>query len=153
MMTLTRFSAIAACVLLGITACTTLENKSTPVTPLSGTTWHLVSFQSSDDAIGEMKVQDPSQFLVTFQTDGTANLKVDCNRGLSHWTASAVGPDSGTLSLGPIALTRMMCPAGPINDRIVRDAEYIRSYRLVDGKLFMNLMADGGSYVWEPTAP
>jgi hypothetical protein len=32
----------------------------------------------------------------------------------------------------------------------VAQAEYLRSYLLTDGKLYLSLMADGGIYAWEP---
>jgi para-nitrobenzyl esterase len=51
---------------------------------------------------------------------------------------------------GPLALTRAMCPPGSMHDRVVRDWEYVRSYVLEDGHLFLSLMADGGIYEYEP---
>jgi hypothetical protein len=34
--------------------------------------------------------------------------------------------------------------------QIARDSEYVRSFLLRDGRLYLDLMADGGQYVWEP---
>jgi hypothetical protein len=36
-----------------------------------------------------------------------------------------------------------------MDTQIARDAQYVRTYVLRDGRLYLNLMADGGNYVWE----
>jgi putative lipoprotein len=46
-----------------------------------------------------------------------------------------------------------MCPAAPLNDRLAKDWQYVRSYIMKDGHLFLSLMADGGIYEFEPMAP
>jgi para-nitrobenzyl esterase len=43
-----------------------------------------------------------------------------------------------------------MCPPGSLHDRIVKDWEFVRSYTLKDGHLFLALMADGGIYEFAP---
>jgi len=45
-----------------------------------------------------------------------------------------------------------MCPPGSLQDRIVRDWDFVRSYVIKDGHLFLALMADGGIYELEPIA-
>jgi para-nitrobenzyl esterase len=49
-----------------------------------------------------------------------------------------------------VALTRAACPPSPIQDRFVRDLDYVRSYVVADGHLHLSLMADGGIYEFEP---
>ena len=53
---------------------------------------------------------------------------------------------SGALEFAPIATTRMMCPSGSHDQKVMRDLPYVRSYLLKDGKLYLFLMADGGIY-------
>jgi para-nitrobenzyl esterase len=43
-----------------------------------------------------------------------------------------------------------MCPPGSFHDRLVKDWEFVRSYIIKDGHLFLSLMADGGIYEFEP---
>ena len=57
---------------------------------------------------------------------------------------------SGQLELGPPALTRAKCPEGSLHDQIVKQWSYIRSFLIKDGHLFLALMADGGTYEFEP---
>jgi hypothetical protein len=58
--------------------------------------------------------------------------------------------NSGRFELGALAMTRALCPPPSLNERIAGDADYVRSYLLRDGRLYLSLMADGGIYVWEP---
>jgi len=66
------------------------------------------------------------------------------------WTATPTGGDSGSFGFGPLAVTKAFCPPPSLDGQIARHAEYLRSYVLRDGRLYLNLMADGGTYVWEP---
>jgi len=111
---------------------------------LSGTSWQLVRFQSSDD-----KTLTPAErvkYTMVFDRDGGVSVRIDCNRG--HGTWKSEGPNQ--LQFGPLALTRAMCPPAPLNDRIPNDWAYVRSYILKNGHLFLSLMADGGTYEFEP---
>jgi len=46
-----------------------------------------------------------------------------------------------------------MCLPGSLHDRIIKHWEHVRSYAIKDGHLFLSLMADGGSYEFEPAQP
>ncbi len=48
-----------------------------------------------------------------------------------------------------MAATRAMCPPGSLDQRLMRQLPYVRSYLFKEGKLFMSLMADGGILEWE----
>jgi len=116
-------------------------------TSLAGTSWQLVTFQGSDDKT--LTPDDRSKYTLAFGTDGTVSARFDCNRGRGKWTS----PDGVQLELGPLALTRAMCPPGSLHDRLVKDWGFVRSYVIKDGHLFLSLMADGGIYEFEPIPP
>ena len=122
---------------------------ATPAARLAGSSWRLVEIQSSDDRIGTTRPDDPAKYTLTLGADGRAAMRLNCNHGTGPWSATPTGTDSGSFSLGPLAVTRALCPRPSLDDRIARDAQYIRSYLLRDGRLYLNLMADGGTYVWE----
>jgi para-nitrobenzyl esterase len=44
----------------------------------------------------------------------------------------------------------VLCPPGSIHDRVVKDWEFVRTYTLKEGHLFLALMADGGIYEFAP---
>ena len=117
---------------------------------LGGTEWQLVKFQSMSDEIGIIRLDDASVFTMRLNTDGTVNMRLDCNRANGTWSSSSSdGGDGGTFTFGLLASTRALCPPPNLDERITRDAEYVRSYVLRDERLYLSLMADGGIYVWE----
>lgn len=121
--------------------------------PLAGTAWQLNAIQSMDDAQGTTRVAEPDRFTLAFGRDGRAVLRLDCNRGTASWKATpGAGGGSGQIAFGPVAGTRALCPPPHLDERIVRDLPYVRSYLLKDGNLYLSLMADGGIYEWHPRA-
>lgn len=119
--------------------------------PLTGTTWRLLSIESmAPEEQPSTTIDDPSKYTVTFGDDGRAAFQVDCNRGNASWEASGAAPDSGTLTFGPVALTRMFCPQPSADSKVAAALEYVRTYLISDGKLHLSLMADSGIMHWEP---
>jgi len=114
---------------------------------LAGPSWQLVKFQGGD---GKTLVpSDRSHYTIAFQADGSVAARLDCNRGHGTWKSA----QRHQLELGPLALTRMACPPAPLNDRLAKDWQYVRSYTMKDGDLFIALQADAGIYEFEPQSP
>lgn len=111
---------------------------------LAGTSWQLVKFEGSNDRT--LTPKDPMKYTIAFASDGTVSVRIDCNQGHGTWKSG--GPNQ--LEFGPLALTRAMCPPAPLNDRLAKDWQSVRSYVLKDGHLFVSLMADAGMYEFEP---
>ena len=138
----------------GLSACTSTPPaspvSSSPAT-LAGTQWQLKSIQSMDDAQGTTTPADPAAYTVLFDASGQASFKLDCNRGSTRWSATPSADGSGgQLTLGPLAMTRAMCPPGSLDTRIARDMGFVRGYRMAGSEMAMNLMADGAIYRWVP---
>jgi heat shock protein HslJ len=115
--------------------------------PLAGTSWQLVRFQGGDGAT--VKPDDGSKYTLMFGPDGAVAARIDCNRGRGTWKSAS----PGQLALGPLALTRAMCPPESMHDRIVKHWSSIRSYVVKDKHLFLSLMADGGIYEFQALVP
>jgi para-nitrobenzyl esterase len=130
--------------LLLLAACSTVAQPPPP--SLGGTSWQLVKFQGSDDTT--LTPDDKAKYTITFNRDGSLTTRIDCNRGRGTWKSS--GPNQ--VELGPMALTRAMCPPGSLHDQIVKHWGFVRSYVIKDGHLYLSLMADGGIYEFEPIA-
>ena len=134
-----------AVVLLGFAS---VDHAQTPspnaMTDLGGTSWQLVKFQGSDDTT--LVPDDPSKYTIAFDRDGGVSVRIDCNRGHGSWTSA----EATQLRFGPMALTRAMCPPAPLNDRLARDWQYVGSYIMKGGHLFLSLKMDGGIYEFEP---
>lgn len=129
--------------LLLTSSCARIAPQETPV-GLGGTSWQLVRFQGGDDKV--LVPDDRAKYTIAFGTDGMVSARIDCNRGRGTWNSSG----RNQLQLGPLALTRAMCPPGSLHDHIVKQWGFVRSYVIRDGRLFLSLMADGGIYEWEP---
>lgn len=134
-------------VFLGLVGADSAGQAATASAPLAGTSWQLVRFQGGDDSV--LTPDDPTKYTLTFGADGAVAVRLDCNRGRGTWKSSG----DSQLELGPLALTRAMCKAPAMHDHIARQWTNIRSYIIRDGRLFLSLMADGGIYEFQPTAP
>ena len=134
--------------MLAITACAA---DRAPTRTLAGTSWELLQFQSMDDAQGTTRIADPALYTVSFGTDGRVSLRLNCNRATGSWLATpAADHVSGSLVFGTLAGTRALCPPPSLDEKLLRDLGYVRSYLLRDGQLHLSLMADAGIYSWRP---
>src|SRR5215475_6318158 len=91
---------------------------------LIGTSWRLVKFEGSDEKT--LVPDDKSKYTISFASDGGVSIRIDCNRGHGTWKSSA----PNQIEFGPMALTRAMCPAAVISDRLIKDWQHVRSYTL-----------------------
>jgi len=123
-----------------ISACAQLATQES----LGGSSWQLVRFQGGDGAV--LAPDERSKYTLLFNADGSLAARIDCNRGRGTWKSA----EKGRLEFGPMAITRAMCAPGSLHDQIVRQLPQIRSYLVRDGRLFLSLMADGGTYEYEP---
>ncbi len=120
---------------------------------LAGTAWRLASYRAGDAGTAELRPDRPDQFQLRFGADGRLSVRIDCNQGSGTWTATPAGGAPGSLALGPIATTRMMCPPAPLAGQLSRDLDAVRSYRIVDGRLHLALGNGSGVYTWERAQP
>jgi heat shock protein HslJ len=111
---------------------------------LGGTSWRLVRFQGGDGTT--LAPDDPAKYTIELGAEGQVSVRIDCNRGTATWRSE--GPNQ--IELGPLALTRAVCPPAPLSDRLVEDWPSVRTYALREGHLFLSLAADGGHYELEP---
>jgi heat shock protein HslJ len=101
-------------------------------------TWQWVSFTSP---VEQITVDAPERYTIRFGRDGRAAVRADCNRGSSGYSVSA----DRRIALGPIVLTRMMCPPGSLDARFVKEFGRATSYFLEEGYLFLELPVDSGT--------
>lgn len=95
-------------------------------------------------------IGDPATYTVTFGDDGQAAFQIDCNRGSGTFESIAAADDSGSITFGPIALTRMLCPQPSADTKVTAALGNVRSYLLSNGQLHLSLLADSGIMHWEP---
>jgi heat shock protein HslJ len=119
---------------------------------LAGTSWQLVEFQSMDDAQGIIKPSDPTKYTITFERGGRLSTQLDCNRGTGSWKNDISNATGGSLEIGPLGVTKMLCPQPSIGEMLANQLGYVRSFTIADGRLNMALMADGGIIIWKAVA-
>ena len=111
---------------------------------LAGTSWRLLQIMSMDDRADVP--DDRAQYTLELRADGTATMQADCNRGNGSW----VSESTSQLTFGRIASTRASCPPGSLSERYLAQFEWVRSYVMKDGHLFLATMADGSIIEFEP---
>jgi heat shock protein HslJ len=127
------------------------KTAATTENPLADTEWRLVAIQSMDDAVGTISPEDPSWYTMHLHADGTVTMNLNCNHAIGSWSVEpSIDPASGRFQFGPLATTKVLCPPPRLDEQVVSQAEYVRSYLLKDGRLYLSLFADGGIYAWEP---
>ncbi len=105
---------------------------------LTGTVWAWQGTRMKDGT--RVVPQQPERYTLEFAPGGTVTLRADCNRGSGSYLLN-----DASLSFGPLALTKMLCPPG------TRDAEYLKelaavTQQSVNGdELVLTLAGDAGS--------
>jgi para-nitrobenzyl esterase len=140
------FTAVAAVALGACASTSTAPSAAQLTTPagLEGSSWRLVQIAMSDGVT--RPAIERSRYTIGFGKEGVLNVRFDCNRGRGSWTSS--GP--GNLEFGALSLTRALCPVGSLHDTLVRQWPNVRSYLVKDGRLYLSMIADGGTIEFEP---
>ena len=68
---------------------------------------------------------------------------------MGPWQNDIANATGGTLSIGPLAVTKAFCPEPSMGEMIERNLGYVRSFTVENDRLYMSLMADGGIIVWQ----
>ncbi|MFK3737010.1 META domain-containing protein [Massilia sp. TN1-12] len=135
-----------------LAACTTSQGPADAPAALQGSAWRLAGYTpATGNPLAEVR---PGQIVFTFGSDGRLSAKLDCNRGTGAYTATPDGPSQGSLRMGPLGVTRMMCPeSNAVGAALARDIENLASYRLSGDTLVLRGGQGSGTYVWERVAP
>jgi heat shock protein HslJ len=141
--------AVSVLTLFVSTAGSVARGAEVGAPPLAGTHWRLVEFQSMDDRQGITRPSEGSLYTMWLHGDGTVAMQLACNRATGIWSAAPGGDAaSGHFEFGPLAATSAVCPPPSMDEGIVAQSKFVRSYLLKDDRLYLSLMADGGIYVW-----
>lgn len=126
------------------TALTAAAQEGFEHPPLADTRWQLVEIQSMDDS--SYAPDDRSKYTITFGVDQTALVRSDCNRATGSWSSER----EGGLEFGVLASTMAFCGEDSLDERYRAQFEWVRSYLVRDGHLFLATMADGSIIEFEP---
>lgn len=145
--------AVAACTATGAGGPVLPGLVNAPPPPLAaedslpiGVVWTWLSTQTGD---GRGVVPDARErYTLEFRSGGTVNVRADCNRGSASYTR-----DGAALGIGPVALTRMACPADSRDADFVKGLAAVSTHSMVGSDLVLKFKADSGSMRFTSTRP
>jgi heat shock protein HslJ len=111
--------------------------------PLVGTVWQWEEFIDVATGRASMEIKDPSLYTVTFMDDGTAAMKADCNQAAATYTVDGA---KITINVGPVTLAA--CGPDSLGETFLIDLTSVSTYVIENGKLNLDLMADGGRMIF-----
>ena len=104
---------------------------------LGGTTWRWVHWSGGAD---NLSVVDPQNYTLSFDGDGYARIRSDCNQ--------AAGPahfgEAGTISINLTRMTNMPCTAGSLSDRYLGLLTRVTGWRVANGQLMLDIPRESG---------
>ena len=106
--------------------------------PLTGHPWQWVATRTPVEWIVP---DDPAKYTIQFAADGTANLRVDCNRGHGTYTTG----EGAAITIGPLAVTRMLCPTGSFDTPYLRQLDNVAHYFFRGDTLYIDQKMDAGT--------
>ncbi len=121
---------------------TTTETLPVETVDLGDTTWSWIAFTNPNEAI---TVEMPENYTLTFNDDGTVNIKADCNNAVGTYTLDG---SSITIEVGP--MTMAACPPESRSDDFIQYLGFAAIYFFEEGNLLIDLMADGGTMAFAP---
>jgi len=114
---------------------------------LADTSWVLIA--TEDGAGSEPREVPLNKYAMSLDATGRARFTFDCNKGTSDWTAAPSSGSTGTLSFGPIAVTKALCPDTGFGEALAAALSKPRQYQIYDGRLTMSAGESELSYVWD----
>lgn len=109
---------------------------------LTGTTWQWLGTTTGE---GPMTVADPTRYTITFNEDGTAAIKADCNQVVAQYTV-----DGSSISITPGPTTLALCPEDSQDTVFVTQLSGAAIYFFRDDNLYIDLFADAGTMQFAP---
>ena len=107
---------------------------------LSGPVWQWVQTLYSDDR--KVVPENPENYIVQFQEDGTVSVTADCNQ---KGGAYSISPGKKTISIEITHSTMAFCPEGSLEDEFVKGLSAAAIYFIKDGDLYIDLKYDSGT--------
>jgi heat shock protein HslJ/LysM repeat protein len=111
---------------------------------LGGTAWAWFSLMGPNGEDGFV-VDDPLQYTLIFQEDGSLGVQADCNNAFADFMIE--GSDI-SIEIGPV--TRAQCPPGSRSNDYLSYLGSAANYNFENGNLFIEMMADGGVMEFTP---
>jgi heat shock protein HslJ/uncharacterized lipoprotein YbaY len=100
--------------------------------------WGLVAIKDKDGS----RITIKTRYAIHFDKEGRVDADFECNLGRGTYTS----PGAGQIKIGPMAVTKTICPRGSFYDRIISDFQNFRTYSRADGRNLLLTTANGSTY-------
>ncbi len=114
-----------------------------PTAGLVGPLWQLTGITKVD---GNITINDPTRYTISFNADGTANLQSDCNVGGATYTIG----EGNALTVTPGVSTMAFCGLGSFDQVFLGGLTNAMGYRIEEGNLLIDMLYESGTLVFAP---
>ena len=104
---------------------------------LTGVTWQLTDVKFDGQSTNSI-ISEPDLYTITFQTDGTANVKADCNNAALTYTTNG---NQLTIKAGPMTL--VYCGTASLSNEFVQALQVATTYTVQGSTLTINSGSNG----------
>lgn len=119
---------------------------NTPEGPLVDTEWHLVSYTPTDTKLPVYAPPRGATYTMFLKKQGRARFQFDCNRASGVWSSQDFEDNQGTVTFGPLIMSKRACETSPFDVQIAEDTRNMVRYRLWGSLLYIE--SDEGTYLW-----
>ena len=106
------------------------DESPTGPSELVDITWKLESVARVGSAL--VSVPNPDQFTIRFESNSNSTVRADCNSCSGRYVL-----DGSSISIGPLACTRVACPMPGLDTLYTAALENVRSQNVSNGTLTM----------------
>ena len=115
--------------------------RQTSAKAILGTTW---MWSSTTTPMETIEAEVPARYTIALE-DGRVSARFDCNRGGGTYKLS-----DGTLSFGMMMSTMMMCAPDSQDLVFKRDLQFVSTFYVEDGVLYLGLDDGAGTMEFRP---
>jgi len=98
--------------------------------------WQHTRYNNDTEAIPP----DPTHYTMAFNTDGTLNIRVDCNRGGGTYSIA-----ENRITIEVTHTTRAMCPPDSLDQTFLKDINAAGIHFFNEDDLYLDLIYDTGT--------
>jgi heat shock protein HslJ len=117
-----------------------------PGIPITNVLWEWERVSGNGDS--ELTVEDMAGYTLVLSPDGRVEFQADCNSGSGNYAL-----EGSSLTLELVPGTTALCGEDSLHDEYLRMLGNVGTYVIDDGRLLLNLKAEGGSMVFADGGP
>lgn len=131
---------------VGTTAVVSPDPNQPTATSLVGQTWQWETFI---DPMGAANIPNSEQYTITFTPENSVQIQADCNTALGEYSFeyATAEQNNGIIQIQLNLTTLALCADGSLSEEFMANLEATSTFTLVDGKLYLDLVAEAGTMI------